>query len=215
MKIANNIIKAHLKNVYFLCGGAYGGKTTMAKLLEEKHGFIRYRQGDHWDNYARLANATEQPAISTDRSADWHGYFAQPPRQYADWLHASTREEAEFTIVDLLELPKDQKVIVDGLIPIDILKDISDIDHVFLLFAPDEMKRKHYFDRADKDDVYRFILSFPDGKELLDNVIEALNIDNEVERQNIINSGFKYLERTENDTIEHTLGIIEKHFGLR
>ena len=29
MKIANNIIKEHLKNVYFLCGGAYGGKTTM------------------------------------------------------------------------------------------------------------------------------------------------------------------------------------------
>ena len=45
MKIANNIIKEHLKNVYFLCGGAYGGKTTMARLLEEKHGFIRYRQG--------------------------------------------------------------------------------------------------------------------------------------------------------------------------
>lgn len=49
MKIANNIIKEHLKNVYFLCGGAYGGKTTMARLLEEKHGFIRYRQGDHYD----------------------------------------------------------------------------------------------------------------------------------------------------------------------
>ena len=48
MKIANNIIKEHLKNVYFLCGGAYGGKTTMAGLLEEKHGFIRYRQGDHY-----------------------------------------------------------------------------------------------------------------------------------------------------------------------
>ena len=23
-----------------MCGGAYGGKTTMAKLLEEKYGFI-------------------------------------------------------------------------------------------------------------------------------------------------------------------------------
>lgn len=26
MNIANNIIREHLKNVYFLCGGAYGGK---------------------------------------------------------------------------------------------------------------------------------------------------------------------------------------------
>ena len=104
---------------------------------------------------------------------------------------------------------------MDGLIPLDILKEISDFDHVFLLFAPDEMKRKHYFDRADKDDVYQFILSFPDGKDLLKNVIEALNIDNEVERQAIIHSGFKYLERTDHDTIENTLSIIEKHFGLK
>ena len=168
MKIANNIIKEHLKNVYFLCGGAYGGKTTMARLLEEKHGFIRYRQGDHYDEHVSVASEKEQPAISLDRSADWHGYFAQPPRQYADWMQAELREEAEFTIADLLSFPKDQKIIVDGIIPLDILKEISDYEHVFLLFAPDEMKLQHYFDRADKDEVYQFILSFPDGKELLD-----------------------------------------------
>ena len=214
MKIANNIIKEHLKNVYFLCGGAYGGKTTMAKLLEEKHGFVRYRQGDHSDEYAKLATKEEQPAMSFDRSADWHGYFAQPPRQYADWMQAELREEAEFTIADLLSIPKDKKVIVDGIIPLDILKEISDYDHVFLLFAPDEMKRAHYFDRADKDEIYQFILSFPDGNELLNNVIEALNIDNISERQKFIDSGFMYKERTDGDTIKETLTVIEKHFGL-
>jgi hypothetical protein len=214
LKIANNIIKEHLKNVYFLCGGAYGGKTTMAKLLEEKHGFVRYRQGDHSDEYAKLETKEEQPAMSFDRSADWHGYFAQPPRQYADWMQAELREEAEFTIADLLSIPKDKKVIVDGIIPLDILKEISDYDHVFLLFAPDEMKRAHYFDRADKDEIYQFILSFPDGNELLNNVIEALNIDNISERQKFIDSGFMYKERTDGDTIKETLTVIEKHFGL-
>ena len=214
MKIANNIIKEHLKNVYFLCGGAYGGKTTMAKLLEEKHGFIRYRQGDHEDEYALIADPKEQPAFGLDRSADWHGYFAQPPREYADWMKTSLQEEAEFTIADLLALSRENKVIVDGIIPIELLKEISDYDHVFLLFAPDEMKRKQYFNRADKDEVYRFILSFPDGEELLKNVNEALNIDNEYERQTFINSGFKYKERSEDDTIDGTLRIIEEHFGL-
>ncbi len=85
---------------------------------------------------------------------------------------------------------------------------------MILLFAPDEMTRKHYFDRADKDEVYQFILSFPDGKDLLKNVIEALNLDNQKEHDYFVNSGFKYIERTESDTIEKTLGIIEKHFGL-
>ena len=215
MKIANNIIRAHLRHVYFLCGGAYGGKTTMARLIEEKHGFIRYRQGDHYDEYAAIADADEQPASSMDRSADWHGFFSQPPRKYADWMKAELREEAEFVIADLLSMPRDKKVIVDGIIPIDILKEISDREHVFLLFAPDEMKRQHYFERADKEEIYRFILSFPDGKELLDNVIEALNIDNEAERQSFIDSGFRYLERSDGDTVERTLGIIEEHFGLR
>ena len=214
MKIANNIIKEHLKNVYFLCGGAYGGKTTMARIIEEKHGFIRYRQGEHSEEYFALANKQNQPVMSMDRSSNWHGFFAQPPRQYADWMKAELREEAEFTIADLLCISADEKVIVDGMIPLDILKEISDYNHVFLLFAPDEMKRKHYFDRADKEEIYQFILSFPDGEKLLKNVNNALNIDNESERKKFIESGFKYLERTDGDTIEHTLNIIEQHFGL-
>lgn len=214
MKISDNIIKAQLKNVYFLCGGAYGGKTTMAKLIEEKHGIYRYRQGDHYDEYRAIAKSEFQPALSIDRSKDWHGFFAQEPRKYADWMHEELMEEAEFVIMDLIKLSQNQKVIADAIIPLEILKKITDYDHVILLFAPDEMKRKHYFDRVDKDEIYQFILSFQDGKELLDNVIEALNCDNQKEKDNIINSGFRYIERIEQDTIENTLSIIEKHFGF-
>ena len=214
MKIADNIIRDKLKNVYFLSGGAYGGKTTMAKLIEEKHGFIRYRQGDHYDEYKEISNTEEQPVMSRDRSADWHGYFSQPPREYADCLRVGLYEEAGFVVADLLAMPKDRKVIVDCIIPVNILKEISDPAHVFLLFAPDEMKRKHYFDRADKDELFRFILSFPDGKELLHNVNEALNLDNEAERESFIRSGFAYKERSESDTTEDTLRMIEEHFRL-
>lgn len=214
MNISDNIIKEQLKNVYFICGGAYGGKTTMAKLIEEKYGFYRYRQGDHYDEYVAIASPEYQPALCTDRTKDWHGFFAQEPRKYADWMQQELREEAEFLIADLLRISKNQKVIVDAILPIDILKKITDYEHVILLFAPDEMKRQHYFDRADKEEVYQFILSFPDGDILLKNVIEALNIDNQKERELFVNCGFKYVERCENDTVEKTLNVIEKHFGF-
>lgn len=214
MNISDNIIKEQLKNVYFLCGGAYGGKTTMAKLIEEKYGFYRYRQGDHYCEHETIAKPEYQPALCLDRSKDWHGFFSQEPRKYADWMQQELREEAEFVITDLIKISKNKKIIVDALIPIDILKKISDYKHVILLLAPDEMKRKHYFDRADKIEVYEFILSFHDGETLLKNVIEALNIDNQKERYNIMNSGFKYIERTDKDTLEGTLEIIEQHFGL-
>ena len=35
MNIADNILKHHLKNVLFVTGTAYGGKTTMTKLIEK------------------------------------------------------------------------------------------------------------------------------------------------------------------------------------
>lgn len=214
MKISDNIIKEQLKNVYFLSGGAYGGKTTMAKLIEEKYGICRYRQGDHYDEFSSIATSEFQPALSLDRSKDWHGYFSQEPSKYAAWLQAELEEEAEFVIMDLIKLSQNQKVIADVIIPIDILKSIADPNQVMLLFAPDEMTRKHYFDRADKDEVYQFILSFPDGKELMKNVVEALNYNNADKRNEFITSGFRYIERTNNDTIENTLQIIEKHFDL-
>lgn len=214
MNISDNIIKEQLKNVYFLSGGAYGGKTTMSKLLEEKYDLVRYRQGDNFERFSSIATPEFQPAISLDRSKDWHGFFSQEPRKYADWLASSLEEEAEFVIMDLIAVSQNQKVIADVNIPIHILTKIADYNQVLILFAPEEMTRRYYFERADKDEVYRFILSFPDGQKLLSNVIDALHYNCDITRDGYINSGFKYLERTDNDTIEQTLGIIEKHFGF-
>ena len=214
MYISDNIVREQLKNVYFLSGGAYGGKTTMAKLLEEKYGFLRYRQGDHWDRFASVADPEHQPAMSMDRSKDWHGFFAQSPADYSEWLERSTREEAEFAIADLIRLSGTRKVIADVNIPVDILRDVADYRQVVILFAPEEMTRRHCFDRADKDEVFRFILSFPDGEQLLDNVIEALHYNSEAKRHEYVNSGFRYIQRRDDDTIERMLGIIEGHFEL-
>lgn len=36
MNISDNVLKGRLKNVFFLRGKAYGGKTTMAKRLTKR-----------------------------------------------------------------------------------------------------------------------------------------------------------------------------------
>ena len=38
--IASNIIKYYLKDVYFINGTAYAGKSTMVHMLAEKYGMI-------------------------------------------------------------------------------------------------------------------------------------------------------------------------------
>lgn len=214
MNISDNILKEQLKNVYFLSGGAYGGKTTMAKLIEKKYGFVRFRQGDHYDEYASIAKPNFQPTISIDRSKDWHGFFSQPVKQYSKYLEDEMNEETEFAIIDLIKLSQNQKVIADVGISPSVLKRISDYSRVILLFAPEKTTRKHYFDREDKQEVYRFIKSFSDGDELIQNVIDALHYNSESVRKSFYESGFYYIERSENDTVEKTLAKIEKHFSL-
>ena len=40
MKIENTILKYYLKNVCFITGTAYAGKSTMAKMLAERYDMI-------------------------------------------------------------------------------------------------------------------------------------------------------------------------------
>ena len=47
MKIDNRIIKHYLKNVMFITGTAYAGKSTMAALLAEKYGLVECGENYH------------------------------------------------------------------------------------------------------------------------------------------------------------------------
>ena len=38
MQIANNILRYYLRNVYFITGTAYAGKSTAVRLLAERYG---------------------------------------------------------------------------------------------------------------------------------------------------------------------------------
>ena len=40
MKIENNVLKHYLKNVYFITGTAYAGKSTTVRMLAERYGMI-------------------------------------------------------------------------------------------------------------------------------------------------------------------------------
>ncbi len=219
MKIENNIIKAHLKNVLFLSGGAYGGKTTMAKLIEAKHGITRYREGDHIDDHISYANAACQPAMcrfdrSTFSDDDWNNFYNRPVEEYAQWLTDGTREEAEMAIIDLIKLSQHQRVVADVMIPVDLLTKIADYHQVVLLYAPVQMKRAHYWDRDDKRCILEHLMTMPDPEQTRENCLNALTYKGEEEIAAFKHSGFLCIERSETPNIEQVLAIIEQHFGL-
>ena len=220
MNISNNILKHYLKNVYFITGTAYAGKSTTVKMLSEKYDMIFCGENYHSVVSNVVANPENQPEISyLNNLTDFRDFVTRSPEEYARWIFATSKEAAEFEIAELLSISKDKKVIVDTNIPIDILKEISDYNHVAVMISPLSMSVERFFDRNDPEKLFilNTIESCENPAEVMENYKKGLALINSQENYDLyVKSGFFTVVREDNqkDTKEEVCEKIAKHFGL-
>ena len=220
MNISNNILKHYLKDVYFITGTAYAGKSTTVKMLSEKYDMIFCGENYHSAVSNVVANPENQPEISyLNNLTDFRDFVTRSPEEYARWIFATSKEAAEFEIAELLSISKEKKVIVDTNIPIDILKEISDYNHVAVMISPLSMSVERFFDRNDPEKLFilNTIESCENPAEVMENYKKGLALINSQENYDLYaNSGFFTVVRedTQKDTKEEVCEKIAKHFGL-
>ena len=220
MKISNNIIRHYLKNCYFITGTAYAGKSTMVKMLAERYGMIFCGENYHSDVSDVVATPEDQPNISyLGLLEDWKDFVTRSPEEYERWIYATGREAAEFEVANLISLPRDKKVIVDTNIPIDLLKEISDENHVAVMLAPQSMSVERFFDRSDpeKQFLLRVIESCENSEAVMENYRRGLaRINSREHYDEYANSGFFTVVRPDDgrDTRKEVCDVIARHFGL-
>ena len=220
MKIENNILKHYLKNVYFITGTAYAGKSTMVRMLSKRYGMIHCGENYHSAVSDIVATPQAQPDISYLNSLeDWRDFVLRTPEEYERWIYSVAREAAEFEIAELLSISRDRKAIVDTNIPLDVLKEISDYHRVAVMLSPQSMSVDRFFDRNDPDK--RFILniieSCPDPQAAMEIYRKGLSLINSQKHYDeYLNSGFFTVVREDNgiDTREQVCDVIAKHFSL-
>ena len=220
MKIENNILKYYLRNVYFITGTAYAGKSTTVKMLADRYNMIFCGENYHIGVSDEIADDELQPDLCYRRNLkDWKDFVTRSPEEYERWIYNSGREGAGFEIAELISLARDNKVIADTCIPLDILKEISDYDHVAVMLSPQSMSVDRFFDRGDPDK--QFILSVIDSCEDSEAVMENYRrglalINSQKHYDEYAESGFFTVVRedTEKDTREEVCNIIAAHFGL-
>ena len=220
MNIESNILKYYLRNVYFITGTAYAGKSTMVKLLSEKYDMVFC--GENY--FTEVTDLVADPAIQPDlcyikNLTDFKDFVTRSPEEYERWIFGTGREAAGFEIAELISRSRDKKVIVDTNIPLDILKEISDYNHIAIMLSPQSMSVERFFDRSDPEK--QFILSVIDScenaEEVMENYRKGLALINSKEHyEEMANSGFFTLvrEKTDEDTREEVCGKLAKHFGL-
>ena len=220
MKIENNILKHYLKNVYFITGTAYAGKSTTVKMLAERYDMICCGENYHMAVSEIVATPETHPDLCYNRSlTNWKDFVTRTPEEYERWLYAVGREAAEFEVAELIAISQDKKVIVDTCSPIDILKEITDYDHVAVMLSPQSMSVERFFDRSDpeKQFLLNVIDSCDDPAAVMENYRQGLaRINSKEHYDEYANSGFFTVMREDNglDTREQVCDMIAKHFGL-
>jgi len=220
MKIENNIIKHYLKNVYFITGTAYAGKSTTVRMLADRYDMIFCGENYH----SRVSDIVADPKLQPDISfmnnlKDWKEFVTRSPEEYERWIFSVSKEAAEFEVAELISISGEKKVIVDTNIPLEILKEISDYDHVAVMLSPQSMSVERFFDRSDpeKQFILNVINSCENPEAVMENYRQGLALINSKKHYDeCAQSGFFTMVRQDDgkDTREEVCDRIAKHFGL-
>ena len=110
-----------------------------------------------------------------------------------------------------------KKVFVDTNIPVEVLHEISDKDHVIIMLADPDISVNRFFERPDKEKqfLYQLLLQEEDPEYAIRNFRECLKRVNSRENyNNFFNSGFHVILRDEQRSVEETLKLVERRLKL-
>ena len=209
---------SRIDNAYFITGTAYAGKSTMVRMLAEKHNGILCEENYH-DRLLPKLDKKEFPCLTYTRDLeDWHDFVRKTPEEYKAWIDGAAKE-CEILELRILDELKDQgrPIFVDTNISFETLREIAEPGHVLIMLADPEISVSRFFERPDREKqfIYRLLMEEPDPEKAMENYRQGLMLINSKERyESSLNAGFPVILRDENRSLEQTLEMVEKVFGL-
>lgn len=205
-------------NAYFINGTAYAGKSTMVKLLAEKYCGIACEENYH-DRLLPELDSREFPCVTYTRDLeDWHDFIRRSPEEYKAWIDGAARECEILELRILKDLvTQDKPIFVDTNISVETLKEIAEHDHVLIMLADPQISVNRFFERPDREKqfLYRLIMEEPDPEKAMENYRQGLMLINSKENyDSLLHCGFNVIMRDDSRTVEQTLRLVEKAFGL-
>ena len=206
------------KNVYFINGNAYAGKSTMVKLLSNKFNGILCEENYHNILLDEL-DKEEFPALTYSRDLkDFREFIRRTPEEYERWIVDVTKEceILELKILDEL-VKKNELIFVDTNISLETLSKISDKDHVLIMLTDPNVAVDNFFNRPDKEKqyLYHLLKTEEDSEIAMENFRNCLKkINNFNNYHKFLNYGFNVLLKDEKRSIDETFEIVKKLFKL-
>ena len=108
-------LREQLQHVYWICGGSGAGKSTVARRIAAQHGLRVYATDDVMADHARRSTHEDSPLLHTFMAMDMdERWVNRPPKTLFETFHWFQGEGFNMIIEDLLCLPREPDVIVEG-----------------------------------------------------------------------------------------------------
>ena len=134
-------LREQLQQVYWIGGGSCAGKSTIANRIAAQHGLRVYATDDAMADHARRSSPGDCPLLHRFMAMDMdQRWVNRSPETMLETFHWFRGEGFNFIIDDLLQIPHEPRVIVEGfrLLP-HLVKDLLTVNSraVWLLPTPE------------------------------------------------------------------------------
>ncbi len=112
---AATALRDRLDHVYWIGGGTGAGKSTIARRIAARYGLRLYATDDLMSDHASRSSAEDSPLLSKFLAMDMdERWLNRSPEVMLETFHWFRGEGFGLIVEDLLRLPRDPSVIVEG-----------------------------------------------------------------------------------------------------
>jgi hypothetical protein len=108
-------IRERLRHVYWIGGGSGAGKSTVAAALADRYGLRLYGTDESMPDHARRTTAAEAPHLHEFKGMSMdERWLDRSPEVMFETFHWFRGEGFDLIVEDLLAMPPDQGIVVEG-----------------------------------------------------------------------------------------------------
>jgi 2-phosphoglycerate kinase len=110
------VLREQVRHVYWIGGGSGAGKSTIARRIAAAHGLRVYATDDVMSEHARRSTIDDAPMLHAFTAMDMdERWVTRPPQTMLETFHWFRGEGFDRIVEDLLHLPREPGVVVEGL----------------------------------------------------------------------------------------------------
>lgn len=165
-------LRERLRHVYWIGGGSGAGKSAIARRIADRCGFRRFSTDDAMSDHARRLTPRESPLLAEFLRMDMdERWVTRPPEVMFETFHWFRGEGFDSIVEDLLGLPAQSGVIVEGfrLLPALVKPLLAARDHAVWLLPTADFRRAAFESRGS---VETFLARTSDPSRALRNLLE-------------------------------------------